>query len=62
MERNDIKALPLAAVGLALGVFEVFIKPAAKDLGVFILSKMITFEPIDFDAIDAHIREISADL
>lgn len=31
MEREDIKLIPLAAVGLAMGAYEVFIKPFIKE-------------------------------
>lgn len=33
MEKEDFRLIPLACIGLLIGVGEVFIKPAAQDLG-----------------------------
>lgn len=50
----------LASVGLAKGVFEVFIKPIPSDMAAWIGGKLLPFE-IDYDAIEQHLRDVAGE-
>jgi len=55
MNREDLKLIPLAAVGLTIGAINVFIRPAVSS---FIER---TFQMPDMDEVNKYIAEIALD-
>lgn len=60
-DKEDYKALPLASLGLAKGVANIYVKPALQDtmlyIGRVIGRKLGLDMPVDFEALEAIIAE-----